>query len=74
MGLTTAGAIHDYFLLKEELIWYENNDTWFECVELFVDLGYLGMATDFVIQILLFKNCKYPLKNLENLRITLTLN
>jgi hypothetical protein len=50
LGLTTAGAIHDYFLLKEELRWYEGEETWFECIELFIDLGYLGMADDFVIE------------------------
>lgn len=50
LGLTTMGALHDYFLLKEELHWYDNQDTWFECIELFVDLGYLGIADDFVIK------------------------
>jgi hypothetical protein len=50
LGLTTAGAIHDYFLLKEELRWYEGDETWFEFIELFIDLGYLGIADDFVIQ------------------------
>lgn len=50
LGLTTMGAVHDYFLLKEELYWYHNKDTYFDCIELFVDLGYLGIADDFVIQ------------------------
>ncbi len=50
LGLTTVGAIHDYFLLKEELRWYEDNSTWFELIELFVDLGYLGIADDFTIK------------------------
>lgn len=50
LGLTTMGAVHDYFLLKEELDWYGNNNTYFEYIELFVDLGYLGIADDFVIQ------------------------
>ena len=50
LGLTTAGAIHDYFLLKEELRWYNDDNTWFEFIELFVDLGYLGIADDFVIE------------------------
>lgn len=49
LGLTTAGAIHDYFLLKEELRWYEEQDTWFDLIELFVDLGYLGIEKDFTI-------------------------
>lgn len=48
--MTTAGAIHDYFLLKEELRWFEGHETWFDLVELFVDLGYLGIEKDFVIQ------------------------
>jgi hypothetical protein len=47
--LTTAGAIHDYFLLKEELRWYEEQETWFDFIELFVDLGYLGIEKDFTI-------------------------
>ena len=50
LGLTTMGAVHDYFLLKEELMWYKDKDTWFDCIELFVDLGYLGIADDFVIK------------------------
>ena len=50
LGLTTMGAFHDYFLLKEELMWYKDKDTWFDCIELFVDLGYLGIADDFVIK------------------------
>lgn len=49
LGLTTAGAIHDYFLLKEELRWYEEQETWFDLIELFVDLGYLGIEKDFTI-------------------------
>jgi hypothetical protein len=48
--LTTAGAIHDYFLLKEELRWYNDDNTWFEFIELFVDLGYIGIADDFIIE------------------------
>ena len=50
LGLTTAGAIHDYFLLKEELRWYNDGNTWFEFIELFVDLGYIGIADDFIIE------------------------
>jgi hypothetical protein len=50
LGLTTAGAIHDYFLLKEELRWFENEESWFDCIELFVDLGYLGIGDDFDIE------------------------
>ncbi len=50
LGLTTMGALHDYFLLKEELHWYDNQDTWFEFIELFIDLGYLGIVDDFVIK------------------------
>ena len=36
LGLTTMGALHDYFLLKEELHWYDNQDSWFEFIELFI--------------------------------------
>ena len=73
LGLTTMGAFHDYFLLKEELMWYKDKDTWFDCIELFVDLGYLGIVDDFVIQKLNIP-IKKPLKNLENLKIIQTHN
>lgn len=47
VGLTTQGSMHDFELLKEELKWYEGQDKWFELLEVFVDLGYLGFETDF---------------------------
>lgn len=71
LGLTTMGALHDYFLLKEELHWYDNQDTWFEGMELFVDLGYLGMADDFVIKKLNIP-IKKPRKSKNNPNLQLT--
>jgi len=65
LGLATAGAVHDYFLLKEELRWWENERTWFELIELFVDLGYLGIEDDFVIGHLQIPH-KKPRKSKEN--------
>jgi hypothetical protein len=50
LGLTTQGSFHDYELLKEELLWYEGHTDWFEALELFVDLGYLGLDKDFKVK------------------------
>lgn len=50
LGLTTQGAFHDYELLKEELHCYQGHTNWFEALEIFVDLGYLGIDKDFNIQ------------------------
>lgn len=47
LGLTTQGSLHDYELLKEELGWYSGQTEWFELLEIFVDLGYLGIEKDF---------------------------
>ena len=44
LGLTTQGSFHDYALLKEEL---PPELFWFEMLEVFVDLGYLGMEKDY---------------------------
>ena len=32
LGLTTMGALHDYFLLKEELHWYNSNYAKKSCI------------------------------------------
>lgn len=47
LGLTTQGSLHDYELLKEDLLWYQGHTDWFETLEVFVDLGYLGIDKDF---------------------------
>lgn len=47
LGLTTQGSVHDYELLKEELGWYDGKTGWFKLLEIFVDLGYLGIEKDF---------------------------
>lgn len=45
MGQTFAGHVHDYTMLKEE---FPPEKAWFENLELFVDLGYQGILTDYV--------------------------
>lgn len=47
LGLTTQGSVHDYELLKEEPGWYNGKTGWFELLEIFVDLGCLGIEKDF---------------------------
>lgn len=47
VGLTTQGSMHDYELLKEEFHWYQNKNNWFEFLDVFLDLGYLGFEEDF---------------------------
>lgn len=71
LGLTTVGAMHDYTLLKEELNWFDGQDAWFQCVELFVDLGYLGINNDFLIEKLRIP-IKKPRKSKETLDTSLT--
>lgn len=39
--------MHDYELLKEELGWYSGKTGWFELLEIFVDLGYVGIEKEF---------------------------
>jgi len=65
LGLTTVGSMHDYSLLKEELGWHAGRTTWFDCVELFADLGYLGMGDDFAVQKLRMP-IKKPRKSKDN--------
>lgn len=50
LGLTTQGSVHDYELLKEELGWYDGRKDWFRLLEIFVDLGYVGIDKDFEVK------------------------
>lgn len=65
LGLTTQGSMHDYQLLKEELHWYDGQKSWFELLEIFVDLGYKGIGKDFLIGKLNIPNRK-PRKTKKN--------
>ena len=49
LGLTTQGSVHDYELLKEEFGWYGGKRDWFGLLEIYVDLGYLGIEKDFTV-------------------------
>lgn len=71
LGITTQGTTHDYELLKEEFHWHENQRNWFETIELFVDLGYLGIEKDFIVAKLNIPH-KKPKKSNENPKPTLT--
>jgi hypothetical protein len=44
LGDTVAGSVHDYSLLKEEL---PPGVDWFEDIEIWLDLGYQGIKTDY---------------------------
>lgn len=44
LGPTVAGRQHDYTMLKTE---FEPHHPWFDEIELYVDLGYLGIRTDY---------------------------
>lgn len=44
LGLTTQGSFHDYSLLKEE---FPPQMNWFEWLQVWVDLGYLGIQKEY---------------------------
>ena len=44
IGLTFSGHNHDYTMLKEE---FPTEESWFEDLEAYVDLGYQGIKTDY---------------------------
>jgi hypothetical protein len=71
LGMTTQGSMHDYELLKEEFQASENQRSWFETIELFVDLGYLGIDKDFIVAKLNIPH-KKPRKSKENPKPQLT--
>jgi hypothetical protein len=65
LGMTTQGTMHDYELLKEEFQGHEPQRNGFETIELFVDLGYLGIENDFIVAKLNIPH-KKPKKSKEN--------
>jgi hypothetical protein len=44
LGYTVAGSQHDYSLLKQE---FDPELNWFELFKVWLDLGYLGIKTDY---------------------------
>jgi hypothetical protein len=58
-------------LLKEELGWYEGKRDWFELLQIYADLGYLGIENDFVID-KLHQPIKRKRKTKNNLNPKLT--
>ena len=44
LGYTVAGSQHDYSLFKQE---FDPELNWFELFKLWLDLGYLGIKTDY---------------------------
>lgn len=44
IGRTFTGRNHDYTMLKQEL---PPEESWFDDIQVLVDLGYLGMAKDY---------------------------
>ena len=44
IGVTFSGHNHDYSMLKEE---FPTEESWFKELEVFVDLGYQGIQTDY---------------------------
>lgn len=47
LGLTVLGANHDYSLFKKE---FPPNLDWFSQLNVWIDLGYLGFAKDYVVK------------------------
>jgi len=45
LGYTVAGSQHDYSLFKQE---FDPELNWFELFKLWLDLGYLGIKTDYL--------------------------
>lgn len=54
VGNTVLGAMHDYRLLKEE---FPTSQKWFEQLGVWIDLGYIGFAKDYLV-----KDLKIPYK------------
>ena len=44
LGYTVAGSQHDYSLFKQE---FDPEFNWFELFKVWLDLGYLGIKTDY---------------------------
>lgn len=68
MGQTFSGHHHDYTMLKAE---FPPQLDWFAAFTVFVDLGYLGIRTDYVGTEILLPH-KKPRKSKHNPQPTLT--
>jgi hypothetical protein len=68
VGQTFCGANHDYTMLKSEL---PPEKQWFTAVEVFVDLGYQGIKTDYKGEKIQIPN-KKPKKSKANPNTQLT--
>lgn len=68
VGRTFSGHHHDYAMLKAEL---PPDDDWFAALKVLVDLGYLGIRTDYAGTELLLPH-KKPHKSQHNPQPTLT--
>jgi len=62
LGKTTQGSIHDYWLFNFE---FDPKQPWFAFITLLVDLGYLGIAKDYLIKELHIPH-KRPRKTKKN--------
>ena len=68
VGRTFSGHHHDYAMLKAE---FPPDDDWFATLKVLVDLGYLGIRTDYAGTELLLPH-KKPHKSQHNPQPTLT--
>lgn len=68
LGKTFAGHVHDYTMLKEE---FPPEVFWFECLKVLADLGYQGMAKEYVGDEIQLPH-KKPRKSKQNPAPTLT--
>jgi DDE superfamily endonuclease len=71
LGLTTQGTVHDYELFKIEFSWYQGLKDWFKDLNVWIDLGYIGIKDDFNIGKLNIP-VKKPKKSKENPKPTLS--
>lgn len=61
VGSTVLGAVHDYRLLKNE---FPTSENWFKQLRVWVDLGYIGFAKDYISKELKIPHKKpYKTKN-----------
>ena len=65
---TFPGHTHDYTMLKEK---FPTEKTWFEFLHVFVDLGYQGIVSDYLGEIIRIPH-KKPRKSKKNPGLVLT--
>jgi hypothetical protein len=63
LGYTVAGSQHDYTLFKQE---FDPTLNWFATFKLWVDLGYLGIKTDYAAALEIYIPHKKPRKSAAN--------